>query len=51
MSRNTLTKEEIKIRVLNLRNKLSKEDWDYHSKQLAEKYLNEVLFIIDQYDR
>ena len=48
MPRNALTKDEIKVRVLNLKNKLSNESVDYNSKQIAERYLNEVLFIIEQ---
>jgi hypothetical protein len=51
MPRNALTKDEMKVRVLNLRNKLNNENGDHGSKWLAEKYLNEVLFIIDQYYR
>jgi hypothetical protein len=51
MPRNALTKDEMKVRVLNLRNRLNNEHGDSGSKGLAEKYLNEVLFIIDQYYR
>jgi len=51
MPRNALTKDEMKVRVLNLRNRLNNEPVDPGSKRLAEKYLNEVLFIIDQYYR
>jgi hypothetical protein len=51
MPRNALTKQEMQIRVLKLKNDLYNEQCDYHSKQLAEKYLNEVLFIIEQYAR
>jgi hypothetical protein len=51
MPRNALTKQEMQIRVLKLKNELYNEQCDYQSKQLAEKYLNEVLFIIEQYAR
>lgn len=51
MPRNALTKQEMQISVLKLKNELHNEESDYYSKQLAEKYLNEVLFIIDQYAR
>jgi len=51
MPRNALTKQEMQIRVLKLKNDLYNENCDYQSKQVAEKYLNEVLFIIEQYAR
>jgi hypothetical protein len=51
MPRNDLTKEEIKVKVLNLRSRLQRENINQQSKNVAEKYLNEVLFIIDQYAR
>jgi hypothetical protein len=42
MPRNALTKQEMQIRVLKLKNDLYNENCDYQSKQVAEKYLNEV---------
>jgi len=51
MPRNSLTKQEIKIKVLGLKNKLYDENCDHYSKELAHKYLNEILFIIEQYAR
>ena len=51
MPKNKLDKEELKIRVLNLKNKLYSEHirHDMDMKGLAHKYLNEVLDIIDEY--
>jgi hypothetical protein len=51
MPRNSLTKQEIKIKILGLKNELYNETCDDYSKQLANKYLNEILFIIEQYAR
>jgi len=51
MPRNALTKQEMQVRVLKLKNDLYNENCDHYSKQVAERYLNEVLFIIDQYAR
>lgn len=51
MSRNTLTKEEIKNYVIKLKNRLHNEDFSYTSdpKSLAHKYLNQVLDRIDEF--
>ena len=51
MSKNQLTKEEIKIRVQKLKNKLYNDHIrpEMDMKGLAHKYLNEVLDIIDEY--
>ena len=50
MPKNQINKEEIKIRVLKLKHKLSKENhYSSNPKELAHKYLNEVLDIIDEY--
>jgi hypothetical protein len=51
MSKNQITKEELKIRVLKLKNNLYNEHirHDMDMKGLAHKYLNEVLDIIDEY--
>jgi ribosomal protein L29 len=51
MPRNTLTKEEIKVKVLNLKNSLYNEKCSQDTKEVAEKYLNDILFIIEQYSR
>jgi hypothetical protein len=51
MPRNKISKEEIKIRVLQLKNKLYTEHvrHDMDMKGLAHKYLNEVIDVIDEY--
>jgi hypothetical protein len=50
MPKNQIDKEEIKIRVIKLKNKLSNESqYSSDPKALANKYLNEVLDIIDEY--
>ena len=51
MPRNQLTKDEIKVSVLKLKNKLQNENHEYNSKQLANQYLNQVLDKIDEYYR
>jgi hypothetical protein len=51
MPRNALTKQEMKIRVLKLKNDLYNEQTDHYLKEVADRYLNEVLFIIEQYAR
>ena len=50
MPKNQLTKDELKIRVLKLKAKLQDDPrWHSNPKDLANKYLNEVLDIIDEY--
>ena len=49
MPRNELTKDELKVRVLELRKKLNGEPYSEGIKFLAESYLNKVLDIIDEY--
>lgn len=51
MPRNQISKEEIKTRVLELKNKLYTDHIrpDMDMKGLAHKYLNEVIDIIDGY--
>ena len=51
MPKNQIDKEELKVRVLKLKNKLHSEHirHDMDMKGLAHKYLNEVLDIIDEY--
>jgi hypothetical protein len=47
--RNMLTKDEIKVRVLKLKNELLHEPEPVMYKDLADKYLNKVLDILDEY--
>jgi hypothetical protein len=51
MSKNQLTKQEMKIRVLKLKDNLHKEHIrpEMDMKGLAHKYLNVVLDILDEY--
>ena len=49
MPKNQLTKDELKVRVLKLKDRLYKDQPGWDSKGLANKYLNEVLDIIDEY--
>jgi hypothetical protein len=49
MPRNQITKDELKVRVLKLKNKLDQEGWNQNPMELAHKYLNEVLYILDEY--
>lgn len=51
MSKNSVSKEELKVRVLNLKNQLHTEHvrHDMDMKGLAHKYLDEVLYILDEY--
>ena len=51
MSKNKITAEEIKVRVLKLKNQLYLEHvrHDMDMKGLAHKYLNAVLDIVDEY--
>lgn len=49
MSKNQLTKEEMKVRVLKLKHQLHNEPVHADIKGHAHKYLNEVLDILDEY--
>ena len=49
MSKNQLTKDEIKVRVLKLKNEIYQEGYSYGVSHLAHKYLDKVLDIIDEY--
>ena len=51
MSKNQLTKDELKVRVMKLKHTLYNEHIrpEMDMKGLAHKYLNEVLDIIDEY--
>jgi hypothetical protein len=51
MSKNQLTKDEFRVRILTLKNKLNDEhiEHDMNIKDLTHKYLNEILDIIDEY--
>jgi hypothetical protein len=51
MPRNNLTKDELKVKVLKLKHQLEKESKSLWEKKLADDYLNEVLFIIEQYSK
>lgn len=51
MPRNQLTKDEMKVRILKLKHQVQFEHRYPGEKELANKYLDEVLFIIDQYSR
>ena len=51
MPRNELTKDELMVRVLKLKNQVQTEDRYPGEKELANKYLDEVIFIINQYSR
>jgi len=49
MSKNSLKKDEMRIRVLKLKNDLFSRQYDDRSKNLAHEYLNRVLDIIEEY--
>jgi hypothetical protein len=51
MSKNQLTKDEFRVRILKLKKNLYNEHvrHDMDMKGLAHKYLNDVLDIIDEY--
>lgn len=49
MPRNSMTKDEMKCRVLKLKDMLFKECKTESEKNLAHEYLNRVLDIIDEY--
>ena len=51
MPKNQISKEELKVRVSKLKDKLYKEHIrsEMDMKGVAHKYLNEVLDIIDEY--
>ena len=51
MPRNSITKEDLKVKILGLINKIHQEPHSDEVKHLAKKYLNEVLFTIEQYSR
>ena len=49
MPRNELTKDELKVRVLNLKKQLEREHYSEGIRFLADSYLNKVLDIIEEY--
>ena len=49
MSKNQLTKDEFRVRVLGLKKQLHQEGWSEGISHLADKYLNKVLDMIDEY--
>ncbi len=50
MPKNQITKDEMKVRVLKLKAQLHDDSrWCSNPKELANRYLNEVLDIIEEY--
>ena len=49
MPKNQINKDELKVRVLKLKNELYQEGYSEGVSHLANKYLNKVLDIIDEY--
>jgi len=49
MPRNQLTKDELKVRVLDLKKKLEREPYSEGIRFLADSYVNKVLDIIEEY--
>ena len=49
VSKNQITKDELKIRVLKLKNELYQERYSEGITFIAHKYLNKVIDIIDEY--
>ena len=49
MPRNSMTKDEVKCRVLKLKHMLFEEKRSESEKNLAHDYLNRVLDIIEEY--
>ena len=49
MSKNQITKDELKVRVLKLKKTLYNDQLSIDTKEIVNKYLNEVINIIDEY--
>jgi hypothetical protein len=49
MSKNQITKDELKVRMLKLKEKLYNDQLSIDTKEIINKYLNEVINIIDEY--
>ena len=50
MPSNFVTKEELKCRVMKLKHQIDGETTPFHAeKELAHKYLNHVLDILEEY--
>ena len=49
MPRNFVTKDELKVRVLKLKHKVDSDVGYPGEKAIAQKYLNYVLDILDEY--
>lgn len=49
MPRNQIKKQEIRARILKLKHQLYEESYMDTHKELAHKYLNAVLNIIEEY--
>lgn len=46
MAKNSLTKHELKIKIFSLINDIQMDPCDEEAKNIAKKYLDEVLFVI-----
>jgi hypothetical protein len=52
MPRNNLTRDEFKVRILKLKKQLAEEKlrpYNSDPKDIANKYLNDILDILDEY--
>jgi len=49
MPKNQINKDELKVRVLKLKNELYQEGYSEGVSHLVNKYLNKVIDIIDEY--
>ena len=49
VAKNQLTKDELKVRVLKLKNEIYQDGYSDGISHLAHKYLDKVLDIIDEY--
>jgi hypothetical protein len=49
MPKNQINKDELKVRVLKLKNELYQEGYSEGVSHLANKYLNKVIDIIDEH--
>jgi hypothetical protein len=46
MAKNSLTKYELKMRIFSLINQIQSDSCSEEAKNVAKKYLDEVLFVI-----
>jgi hypothetical protein len=49
MPKNELKKDEFKVRIIKLKDELGHEPYSQGITHIADKYLNKVLDIIDEY--